>query len=464
MKRWWWGLPSLGVAIWLVFFLALTCSSRRVALISADGDPCWHWRQGNWMLEQRRILRADEFSHTRFGAPLVEMWWLSEIAFAATGNTLGWAGIIALSAGIIATTLWLLYRQMTREGVDAVTAMGLTLVAASVCATHWLARPHLVTHLLTVVFAGELRRFQQGTVSAGRLFAMLVPLTMLWANLHGAFVTAFVLIGVYLAGKRRLVLAGLLGACLLASLLNPNGWHLHEHIINYLSNDTMTGFVQEYAAPSLNAHKGLAVMMMVLVATIVAARPKWTTTEWLLLVVFGLFAFRHARNTATFALITAPILAKSISERWGGKFVDRESGLVWIVVAVVSVLALGPRWLRSELPATQYPVDAVRYVREHPEAVNGEMFNDVTWGGYLVQALPERKVFIDGRIDFYGEQLIEEFNVVDEVRPGWESVLAKYNIGWTILPSHHRLNEFLRTSWHTVYSDKVAVVLSRGQP
>ncbi len=456
--RRWWGRPSLSVVVWLVFFLALTCSSQRIKLISADGDPCWHWRQGNWMLEHRSVLRADEFSHTRFGAPLVEMWWLSEIAFALAGNALGWFGAVALSAALIATTLWWLHRQLLREGGNAVVATGLTLLAASVCATHWLARPHLMTHLLTVVFAGMLR----DELSTGKLFAALVPLTMLWANLHGAFVTAFVLIAIHAIGNWRL--AGLLAACLLASLLNPNGWHLHEHVTGYLRSDALVNFVQEYAAPSFRKHIGLALLLVMLALTVAIVRPKWTATEMLLISVFGFLALRNARNAPAFALIAVPILAKPIASRWHRTFAGREGGGAWVAVTVVVALAVGPKWLPTEIPADKYPVDAVRYVRQHPEAVCGEIFNDVTWGGYLVLALPQHKVFVDGRVDFYGEKLINEFNIVDEIRPGWEAVLAKYNVGWTILPRAHRLNQILAPSWQAAYTDAVATVLCRRSP
>ena len=88
------------------------------------------------------------------------------------------------------------------------------------------------------------------------------------------------------------------------------------------------------------------------------------------------------------------------------------------------------------------------------------MFNDYGWGGYLMVALPEHRVFTDGRNDFYGKELVEEFNTVDNVKPGWEVVLDKYRVGWTILPSKHRLNALLalQANWKQVYADKVAVI------
>ena len=40
VRRWW--LPSLGVLLWLIFFLGIAYSPWRVRLISADGDASLH--------------------------------------------------------------------------------------------------------------------------------------------------------------------------------------------------------------------------------------------------------------------------------------------------------------------------------------------------------------------------------------------------------------------------------------
>ena len=110
-------LPSFSTWLWLLFFLGLSLSSWRLVLINADSDPSFHWRIGNWMIEHGQVIRTDQFSHTRFGAPLISKEWLSEILFAAAGNLLGWNGIVLLSATLIATTMWLLHRRLLAQVV-----------------------------------------------------------------------------------------------------------------------------------------------------------------------------------------------------------------------------------------------------------------------------------------------------------------------------------------------------------
>lgn len=91
------------------------------------------------------------------------------------------------------------------------------------------------------------------------------------------------------------------------------------------------------------------------------------------------------------------------------------------------------------------------------------MLNDYGWGGYLILVMPEHKVFVDGRNDFYGPDLMQDFSCLSKVCPDWESILRQYGVGWTILPRAHPLNELLalRTDWRLAYGDDVTAIYVR---
>ncbi len=489
-----WCLPTLGIGLWLVFYLSLSLSDWRLVLISADGDPCLHRRIGGWMIEHRAVIVHDQFSHTRFDTPLITKEWLSEVIFAAAGRAAGWNGIVLLSAALIATTLWLLHRQLLAEGNEMLLSTGLVLVAALASSTHWLARPHLTTHLLTVIFAWQLWRFESGKMSGKRLLFTLAPLMVLWTNLHGAFFTGLVLIGIYLLGalwplsrERALTLAGVMIACLLASLINPNGWMLHAQVVEFLRTPELAGLTNEFRSPNFHTGgaRGLVVELLVLGGMLLVVRPRLSVTELLLLGVWGYFALHSVRNVPIFAVIATPILARhwnvhlrkagaSVWTRLSARITALDSsadgrGLVWLAVAATLVICAKPQIvggaavIDTEILSNRFPVAAVNWLRGNPTAVTGEMFNDYGWGGYLMLELPERKVFIDGRNDFYGRELVEEFNTVDDVKPGWDTVLEEYRVDWTILPPKHGLNALLalRVDWKQIYVDETAVIYTR---
>jgi hypothetical protein len=504
-RRWW--LPSLSQFIWIAFFLGLTLTQWRLVLISADGDACLHWRIGDWMIQHHAVLRFDVFSHTRAGAPLISKEWLGEVIFALLGNVLGWNGIVLLAAALIATTLWLLHRQLLAEGNDLLLSTALTLAAAFACSVHWLARPHLFTHVLAVVFAWQLRWFDLGRLRKRQLFSCLVPLMLLWVNLHGAFFTGFVIIGTFLLGtaiaaagcgpterivlRRKVVsLALLAAACGVATLLNPNGWKLPAHVVEFFRDPTLAHYTNEFRSPNFHspgAH-GLLLEFGLVAGTLLILRPRLRVTDIVVIGTWGLLALFAARNIPIFALMVTPILAacwqpmlENSSNRALARYhrlsanltqLNRSAdGRVIMVIAIVALLVVaakprlvgGDPLLMSDVLSNRFPVAATAFVDSQPQAVKGEMFNDYGWGGYLMFAMPQHKVFIDGRNDFYGPDFVREFDRANQALPGWNGILEKYNVGWTILPRAHALNQLLalKTDWHLIYTDDVTTIYGR---
>lgn len=506
-RRWW--LPSVSQFVWIVFFLGIMLTDWRQMLINADGDPCWHWQTGNWMIEHRAIIRADPFSHTRPGAPVVTKEWLSEVCFAAAGNALGWNGVVLVAALVIATTLGLLHRQLLAEGSELLLSTLLVMLAALACSVHWLARPHLFTLLLVVVFAWQLRWFERDRVTARQVFLRLVPLIALWTNLHGGFLIGLTLIGIHFVANvvrlitddaashavlcRRAFTLGILGvACTLTTLLNPNGWKLHQYLLHFLRTPSQTYFTSEWN--SANFHfgglGGFELQLLLLGFLLVVLRRSLATTD-LMLVAFWLYSGLHAmRNVPIFALIVTPIFAEHLSaalqeardsaaNRWfrrasvDASALNRAVGSIGLGVAVVvamlmllakPVLVGGRPLMETEVSTTRFPVATVSYLRAHPEAVHGEMFNEDGWGSYFIRYLPEHKVFIDGRNDFYDPAFLREFTDVSHLKSTWQKVLGKYHVGWTILPVQHPLNRILELSpdWSLVFSNQQALVFARA--
>jgi hypothetical protein len=504
-RRW---MPTIGLSLWLIFVLGLMLSQWRLVMINADGDTCLHRRIGNWMIEHRAILRADPFSHTRANAPLISKEWLGEVLFAAAGDTLGWNGIALLAAVLIATCLWLLHRQLLMEGCGILPATALTLLAAMAGTIHWLARPHLFTLLLTVVFTGHLRRFDRGQLGTRPLFWRLVPLMVLWANLHGAFFTGFVIIATFVAGnailamtapaeartaaRSKLVHLGwLLVLCALVTLLNPNGWQLPAHVVEFLRNPVLARYTNEFRSPNFHTDgaRGLLIEFAVIALTLVFLRPTIRATDIVVTGTWGLLALMATRNVPIFALVVTPILA----EQWQAGLVNARPGrlldfyrrlsenvttlnraadgratVAAAFLALVAVLAKpnlvgGDPILTTDVLSNRFPVAAVQFVAAHPQAVTGEMFNDYGWGGYLILTMPEHRVFVDGRNDFYGPDLVREYSSVNTVETNWETVLQKYGVGWTVLPRAHPLNVLfsLRRDWNLAYADDVTAIYAR---
>ena len=92
----------------------------------------------------------------------------------------------------------------------------------------------------------------------------------------------------------------------------------------------------------------------------------------------------------------------------------------------------------------------------------GRLFNAYDWGGYLLWAWPEEPVFVDGRTDLYGDDILAQWLQVVRAAPGWEAVLDRWGVrvvlgkpDWPLIPA-------LRAAgWTEIYRDAVAVVYLR---
>lgn len=480
-RAWRWLVPSLSQLLWLALLLLLLAQPWRTTMVASDGDACMHWRVGEWMLEHKQIIRADVFSHTRLGAPIISKEWLSELIFAGAGRLGGLYGVAVVGALLIATTFALLHRQLLREGNDALVATALAFLAAAAASAHWLARPHAFSFLLMVLWNGALRRFER-TGNARTLLAALGVLTILWVNVHAGYLAGFLVIGAYWLGaaikrdRRKLgtlTTAGLL--CAVVSLLNPNGYRVHVHNLQFLQSDFFKNWLAEYASMRFDSPDavGFALWLALMFLTLAVRRPRLSMSEALVLISWTYFALYAARNIPLLVILTAPILAPAWSEVVRARrhaLSERASAFNatcrgWPVVVAVAIatIVFVPR--PTELPANRWPVAAVEFIKRHPDRFAGNAFNQYMWGGYLMQVLPEHKVFVDGRADFYGEDLVKEFDAATALRTNWLPVLAKYDVGWTLMPTDHRLNAALTllTGWERAFSDETATIFWKKQ-
>ena len=92
------------------------------------------------------------------------------------------------------------------------------------------------------------------------------------------------------------------------------------------------------------------------------------------------------------------------------------------------------------------------------------MFNDYNWGGYLIWRLfPERKVFIDGRADVYGDEFIFEYLRTYHAEPAWRDRLEHHGIRTVLTEPHSQLANLLREEkgWRNVFEDPRAAIFVR---
>jgi hypothetical protein len=117
--------------------------------------------------------------------------------------------------------------------------------------------------------------------------------------------------------------------------------------------------------------------------------------------------------------------------------------------------------LVEEAKQTYLPVEAVEHLRQSPPAA---LFNSYNWGGYLMFALPDVPVFVDGRTDLYGDRLLPVYLDAAGGGPGWRDMLSTYAIDTVMIEPDSGLATALRgdSGWTIGYEDDLAVIFRRA--
>jgi hypothetical protein len=86
----------------------------------------------------------------------------------------------------------------------------------------------------------------------------------------------------------------------------------------------------------------------------------------------------------------------------------------------------------------------------------GPMFNSYNWGGYLMFALPEYPVYVDGRTDLYGDEFLSRYLDAALAGEGWRDILDEDGINFAVIETGSPLavNLAEEPGWVQIYPDE----------
>ncbi|MDT7604411.1 MAG: hypothetical protein QOF61_2408 [Acidobacteriota bacterium] len=489
----------------LIVFVLLASIFTMTAGAITDPDFWWHLRAGQLICETHAIPRTDVFSFTARGAEWVTHEWLTEVVMYATYKVSGWGGLVVLFSLVMTAALWLAYRRAVRRGAHAYAACAATLLGAFATAPIWGVRPQMISFLFTSLFIFILDAYaRDASIAAERRRApwLLVPITLVWANIHGGFALGLALIALTCAGlaldevlgrggvrlrelwARIRPLCIVFAACVAVVPLNPSGFRLFSYPFETINSQAMQKYIVEWFSPDFHqpyAH-ALAILLFATFASLALAPKRARAGEVLLLCVAAYAALRSWRNIPFFALVAVPVLAEH-----AGSFVmqhlrargearaKKDDGravtslalnavlLVCVPLGLCAARVASVARRQSSVEAEKYPAAAVEFLRGRKDA--GLVFNSYGWGGYLIWKLyPERLVFIDGRADVYGDALVEEYLSAENGEQGWRAALDKRDVRTVMIRPDVPLASLLRedAGWSKVYEDKQAVIFLKN--
>lgn len=312
----------------------------------------------------------------------------------------------------------------------------------------------------------------------------------LWANIHGGWIWGFLLLAAHIGGLAMshisaeaedkssiwLEIKSLSGWTVISALaigLNPNGlsiWALPFEQVNVSLQ------IQEWLSPDfhrIDFHPFLwMIFLLVLISPFQSRVPHWT--GFFKVLGFAYLTFVAQRNIALFAITAVPLLAD-----WSNRTLsalkkvaptaspaNNSSKFKMIInslmVLILALIALGNAFVVSQ-PAEvdkNYPINAIRWMQDN--APQGRLFNAYNWGGYILWNLQDYPVFIDGRADLYGNEIISEWQSVMNAQDNALTILDNWEVNTVFVESHAPIVQLLEINdWKIVFQDDLAVILVR---
>lgn len=433
--------------------------------------------------------------------PFVNQPWLGQLMMWFAYDVGGVGANIVLRSLLVVATVGLLLWTALRRGAAPQFAGGFGLL------TVLLALPVLAvrTRMFALVPLVAVVALCQAVVDGRwrpRALWWLVPITAFWANTHGSFALAVVLVGAFGVGdllqaalkrdvqRDRVVMWGLaLLGVVVGSCLTPYGPGAFGYVLQLTAESTVADTVTEWQPPDITELHGGLVLATCVFGTVALAirRRAITITDALLWGGTMVLAADAVRAVFAWSVMVTLVVAPALSRPIPSPPATRaEKGFVAAVLAVLlsatllvqpgialdAIFSASPpahvrqsgegAWMMHNVNAFA-AIDRVRQDQRH------RVFHDQAIGGMLEVLLtrePAQVAFVDQRMEFIPEDVWDRYFGLSDANDRWERELARWEVDTMILLTsrQQRLVQaaLLSPEWELVMADEAHLLFYRS--
>jgi hypothetical protein len=439
-----------GAVAFVIVWLLLLAAGR--SAFFKDPGTFWHTTTGELVLKDG-FIRADPYTFTFAGTWWVPYQWLGEVGMALAHRVGGFDTQLLGAVTILAAVFAWLAARLVRTGLHPILAGSVIALTLAAAGSHFHVRPHVFTLAAMTLVAVLLVETDAARPRLNRL-VWLVPLCIVWTNVHGGVLGGIGTIVIAFAGwvlfwklkrpspvtswKQAGLLALIAAGCALGTLASPYGLDMLKTWNVIMGAPELREIIVEHRPLDVTMPSAWPVLGLALVYLFVlyGTKRRAVRVSWLLPLVWLVLTFSRCRHASIFA-VTAVVVITAMWKHtsWALWLAARRPDFyqpgsaesrpwwanVWLPaacvliaftlqVARVPVPVIGSDWAKHD--PQQWPVGVLDALKQH-EPKPGEpnkLFNaGYIDGGFVIYHAPGYKVFVDDRCEVFGGPWLKDF-------------------------------------------------------
>jgi len=427
----------------------------------------------------------DIFSYT----PTKTLWvyheWLTGVIFYFILMQAGTVGLQLLQYIIIILTLCLIYSTAIKKGANTVFALIALIPAMLLISFGYVpVRAQIFTYLFFIltIYILETAKIKQRWA----ILLWLLPIHVVWCNLHGGFIAGIGLIALYalgegISGKKAIPFIAICFLAGAATMINPYGPEYWRFIINSISmpRPEIGEWFSVTVALKRN-YQPVPVIVFILLTfislLIILLQKKRSLTDLIVIAATTYLGVAHVRHTIFPGIIFGAFIPVLLNDLWKSHMAGSQNVVnrtLCFPQLLLAIVFLSVYWFSNQsmianikpsfviqAPQSHYPAEAIEWMKRNN--FRGKILSDFDWGEYIIwTCYPDLKVAMDGRYEtVYNRAICMEYFDFLAGRDGWNIFLKKYPPDFVLIKSNTSTHLLMLgdPAWKIGYADQWSVL------
>ncbi len=473
------------------FLLAVALSIKSLR----EPDLWWQIRTGEWILQQQQVPKVDVFSFTHQGAEWINIKWGFEVLAALISNSLGPESVFLLQILVSVLILFFLYKILHQQNIHGAALFCLSSILLLFAIEYRIiGRPEMFSHLFVVLYIFLLLLYAK---KKSKLIFLLIPLQILWCNLHEAYAIGIVILFIFAAtewflyftkkSEKPIQLSIITIASIVAILVNPRTYLLLSRPFNIFDQVQQNKYTTEldsiFTTDYWHKESYFFVVTAIIFGWYVFSQIKkkqllsndgvFPLAYLLICTAFLFLSFTAFRNIVFFQLAVIPLLAYLMFTTF--RNIERYQLPIALVAVIFYGLIVSNKYYEIvgsrdrfglEVLSTNNPSSAADFI-EKKQLRSKKGFSDYLTSSYLLWKLqPDFKTFIDLRdLDIFSSAFFNNYLEIINKPEKFHELDQKEKFDYVVLyaRSNEALHQYLFNDsiYACTFADPVAAVYEK---